>query len=572
MMQWGGFAGGFAQGFDNGIRIGKTVNDLRKQQKVDDVRKAAVDEATAARGDSIANLVKDNGITGAPATTTTPAAESGPATAATAEATGQPAVDTPGVTTTMPVVEPAVTATPSSGAPASATPAATNPSATQTPAPTPAQVTPGMPPEAASPVAAPAAAAPAPAAAPAVTPQTALVGQTQPATPAQAAAATGIPAPKRFTVGDQSFDTREQAQAAAAKLAPSQAEFTGKAVAKKLEQHFIETGDIESAEKWSTWAKAKDNERKMETWADAFKAAQTGDYVGSARKLMKLYPDFNDGHTLVSATAVKDASGKEVGFKMTTRDAAGKETTIEHDAQTISRVGLAQMNPQKMFEMDRAEQVAAATARAKAAADKANDERTLRKDLIIEGVKAKNTEARDTRKFEQENKTNATKADQDLEKLTISKQLDQAGVGEKVKAEANTKIDFLKRKGYTDDQITGLVPLILGLGEHKKVTDPVERRAIIATELSKDAGWNATNKTPELKKKAIDNMMDVIYGPSGAAPAPSTGAAPRTPGKVQIVPNPVAADTAASGLPPQAMPKPAGIPVLDTKTGKIIYR
>lgn len=565
-MQWGGFAGGFAQGFNNGVQMGKTINDLRKQQNIEDVRKAAVAEAATARGDSVAGMIKDNGITGAPAEGATPT-ESGPATVATAPATGQPAPDSPGVTT-APVIEPAISATPANGAPASVTPAAANPAATQTPSATPAQTTPGMPPEAAvTPVAAPAPVAPAPAAAaPAVTPQTALAGQATPATPAQAAAATGIPVPKRFTVGDQSFDTREQAQAAAEKLAPTQAEFTGKAVAKKLEAHFIETGDIESAEKWSKWAKTKDNERKMETWADAFKAAQTGDYVGSARKLMKLYPDFNDGHTLVSATAVKDANGKETGFKMTTRDASGKETTIEHDAQTISRVGLAQMNPQKMFEMDRAEQVAAATARAKAAADRANDARTLNKELIVEGVKAKSTEARDTRKYAQEDKTNAAKAEQELEKLTIGKQLDQANVGARVKAEANTKIDFLKRSGYTEDQITGMVPEILGVGS-KKTTDPTERRAIVTTELAKDPMF--ARKSTEEKNKAVDGMMDVIYGPSGSAPAPGARPAPRN----NTVANPfVPAATAAGGLPAQGTAKPGGVPVLDTKTGKIIYR
>jgi len=558
MMQWGGFAGGFAQGFNNGIQMGKTINDVMKQKKIDDVRKAAVDEASTARGESVSGMIKDNGITGAPAAAAATPADSGPETVATAPATGQPAPDTPGVTTTQAVIEPAVTATPAGGAPASITPAAANPASTQTPAATPAQATPGMPPEAAT--------APAPTAAPVVTPQAALAGQATPTTPAQVASA-GIAAPKRFTVGDQSFDTREQAQAAAEKLAPSRAEFTGKAVAKKLEQHYIETGDIESAEKWSSWAKTKDNERKMETWADAFKAAQTGDYVGSARKLMKLYPDFNDGHTLVSATAVKDANGKETGFKMTTRDAAGKETTIEHDAQTISRVGLAQMSPQKMFEMDRAEQVAAATARAKAAADSANDARTLRKDLIVEGVKAKNVEARDTRKFAQDDKTNATKADQELEKLTIGKQLDQANVGARVKAEANTKIDFLKRSGYTEDQITGMVPEILGVGS-KKTTDPTERRAIVTTELAKDPIF--ARKSTEEKNKAVDGMMDVIYGPSGSAPAPGARPAPRN----NTVANPfVPAATAAGGLPAQGAAKPGGgVPVLDTKTGKIIYR
>lgn len=561
-MQWGGFAGGFAQGFNNGVSMGKTINDAMKQKKLDDVRKAAVDEASAARGESVAGMIKDNGITGTPAPAAAIPTESGPATVATAPATGQPAPDTPGVTTTMPVAEPVVTATPAGGAPSSITPAAANPSATQTPA----QAAPGMPPEAAvTPTAAPAQAATAPVAAPVVTPQTSLAGQATPTTPAQVAAA-GIAAPKRFSVGDQSFDTREEAQAAAEKLAPSRAEFTGKAVAKKLEQHYIETGDIESAEKWSAWAKAKDNERKMETWAGAFKAAQTGDYVGSARQLMKLYPDFNDGHTLVSATAVKDANGKETGFKMITRDKAGKETTIEHDAQTISRVGLAQMNPQKMFEMDRAEQVAAATARAKAAADKANDARTLNKELIVEGVKAKSTEARDTRKFAQEDKTNAAKADQDLEKLTIGKMMDQANVGERVKAEANTKIDFLKRRGYTEDQITGMVPEILGVGS-KKTTDPTERRAIVTTELAKDPMF--ARKSTEEKNKAVDGMMDVIYGPSGSAPAPGARPTPRN----NTVANPfVPAATAAGGLPAQGAAKPAGVPVLDTKTGKIIYR
>jgi len=510
-MQWGGFAGGFAQGMNSGISMGKTINEVMKQKKIDDVRKDAVAEAASARGDAVSGMVKDNGAP-SPAT---------PATVATAS--GINVGETPGVTTTAPVVQPETTViAPDAAAPAAAP---VTQGVAPSPAITPAQAAPGMPPEAAPNAPAPAAPTQAPVAA--ATPQAALSGQA--ATDARPVSA-GLPQ-KRFSVGDQSFDTREEALAAAGKAAPAQSEFTGKAVAKKLEQHFIETGDIESAEKWGTWAKTKDNERKMETWAGAFKSAQQGDFMGSARQLMKLYPDYNDGMKLVSATAIKDASGKETGFRMTTRDAAGKETTVEHDAQTISRVGLAQMSPQKMFEMDRAEQVAAATAKAKAAADAANDARTLKKELIVEGVKAGTAREAAT-----------VKNNRDVENLGIADQLKNANLGAADKRKIETKIDFLKRSEYTEDQIKLLMPAIVGAGDHKKVTDPTERRAIIATELAKDMMF--MSKSPADKAKAVDELMSVIHGPSGAAPSPGTPAA-----AVRTVANPVSPATAAGGLP-----------------------
>lgn len=61
-MNWGGFAGGLAQGFNNGVNMGKTLDTLSKQRKLDDVRAKGLEEAKGMQESAAANLVKEVGI------------------------------------------------------------------------------------------------------------------------------------------------------------------------------------------------------------------------------------------------------------------------------------------------------------------------------------------------------------------------------------------------------------------------------------------------------------------------------------------------------------------------------
>lgn len=510
-MNFGGFAGGFSQGFSSGTKIGTTINDLLKQDKVEKVRAMAVEEANAAHAGQVSGMVKETGLGTKPAD----ASQSAPAAAEPAGPTMQPAPAA--IVTTEPVASPSTTV-----------------------------MQPGMPMDASQ---APAAAAPSPMTPQAITPQAAT-----PVPGAMPPAAAGLPQQKPFMVGDQGFSTREEATAFASQKAPPLSEFTGRALAGKMEQHYMESGDIETAEKWNAWSKSKKSERNMETWAEAYKMSQNGDFAGSARALMKLYPDYNDGLTLTNTEAIKDDKGREVGFKMTVKDKNGKERTIEHDAETISRTGLQQMTPQKMFEMDRAERVGASTARAKAAADNANDRRGLQKEILVEGVKAGTRAKEADVKFGRDKEIEAIKSDRDMQKLTTQQWLDDASMDSREKRKIETKIEFLKRSGRSEEDINNLMPALVGAGEHKKTTDPEERRALIMSDLMKNSP-GFSNKKPDDKTRLVNEAMDVIHGPSSPAKAPAAAGG---------LPQPAAAAPAAPA-------KGKGTPYLKPD-GTIVYR
>lgn len=498
-MQWGGFAGGLADGFEKGMRIGKSINDMIKENGIKNLREQASAEAKTAYDADVSKRVTENAPKASDA-----------ATKATA-ATGSPQ-ETPGVTTVEPVVQPETTTIAPANPPSAAAPAAM-PSAAQ---PQVAQ------PQAMQPQAAPQAAAVEPQ--PATIPAAPQGVQAQPTASQPASGIHDMP----FTVGGKGYANREEALAASRKEGPSLQDVTSDRVSKAMADYYIGQGDPEKADKFTKWSKDKKNEAKIQTWADASQLFKAGDYMGASRKLLKLHPNFDDGMTIKSATAVKDDKGRETGFKLVFTDSSGKEQTQEHDAESIARTGLETMNPMGMAEKDFNASSAASVARAKAASDAANDRRTLGNQLTVEGVKADNAREAAT-----------VKDNRDMQTLTIKDQLEEAKLGRVDKQKVQTKIDFLGRSGFTENQINALMPALVGVGDFKKMTDPIETRGQIL-KLLLDRSFDFQNEKDPAKQKAmIDRFMVMQYGEG------STG----NPAAARAVPNPVSSATAGGGLP-----------------------
>ena len=83
--------------------------------------------------------------------------------------------------------------------------------------------------------------------------------------------------------------------------------------------------------------------------------------------------------------------------------------------------------------------------------------------------------------------------------------------GKKTDAAIDAKVSALRDAGYPDEEIKKMMPAIIGAGEHKKTTDPAERRALIASDLLKNDPSFA-RKSKDEQNKRIDDMMGVIYG------------------------------------------------------------
>ena len=79
-MNFGAFLGNFGGGFAQGVKTGKTLNEMIKEGKLQDLREQGMAEAEAQRAKSVQDMVKEGGVTGetptsGPVSTETPKVE-----------------------------------------------------------------------------------------------------------------------------------------------------------------------------------------------------------------------------------------------------------------------------------------------------------------------------------------------------------------------------------------------------------------------------------------------------------------------------------------------------------------
>lgn len=509
-MNWGGFAIGLSQGLDRGLDMGQKINNLIKQDKVDKVRAQGLAEAQAARAAAIDGAIQEN--KGAP---TNPAATGG--------ITGQPASEA--TATTKPELSPSVK--PQASPTASPTyPMAEDPMTADKP------IKPAMEDKPitrrrvlSEPEQKPA-------------PQTAA-----PATPAQ----TGLP----FVVGGKGYATREEARAAAEKAAPDMMSFMSKTLVPKMQQVYLEQGDMEKADAWGKWAEERDNKDAMREWAGAYRAAQIGNFDKAADHVFNLYKRYDDGITPLSKETVRDNQGNVTGFNVRLkRDATGEEYSQFIDKKQLTEMGLSALSPQAMFEAQFKRQQAADQAAATNAAKLAEEDRQFKRDIYKDDRNF--GQQRELKRIDSQEQAarDARQQDNAIEKMTIEKQLDDAKASSRVRREVGAKVQALREAGYSDEFINGALPAILGVGDYKKATSPEEARRLAHSDRMKSDPMYS-RKSAEDQKKILDQDMQLVFG----------GVKPTTP--------------ARSGLPAApsaAAPSGKGTPVYDPTTGKIVYR
>ena len=455
--------GGFASGINQGLQLGKNINDLVKEDKINKLREQGMAEAEQQRADSVASMIRENGI-GTKQQAPPPAPDP-------VVATGQVAPDN-AVAQTAPVQQPVAQTIPAGG-----------------------QVPP------------PPAAAPAP-----------MQMSSAPSAPNDPVGALAQPpkASKRFMVGDMGFDTKEQATAQAQKEAPTAMEFFVKQAVPKIQAGYLAQGDPAKAEAWGRYAEDTTSQKNMETWSKAYRSAQAGDIEGAARHVFKLYQNFDDGVTPVSHETVKNKDGQVTGFNVKLKDDASGETRSQFvDKSSLVEMGLSALSPPAMFEQAYKRKVTAENARLADATAEVKDARTLQRTVAVEGIKQSAADRRDNKKIEADFKKTEMQGDQRLKEIDLAQTLRNAGLGAAKKAEINTKVEALRDAGYDDEQINGMMPALLGTGAYKKTTDRVERRALVTTDLLKNDPSFA-RADPEKQSAKVDQVMNTIYGGSAA--------------------------------------------------------
>lgn len=388
-MNFGAFAGGFSGGFNNGVQMGKTMRDILKDRKLQDLREQGMAEAEAQRVRSAQELIKDNGLP-SDAPTSGPVDKSTPKVEAPQEATATPV---PPPTAVEARELPPPSATPASAA--QATPSAPSVS-TQTPATqTPQPVDP-------APVQA--------------TPAQVLQAKPNP----QAVVAGGMPG-KRFAVNGVGYDTREQAQAAAERAAPSTMDLFMKNTVPKLAAQYVVNGEPEKAKAWTDYAESANGKRAIKDWAAAYTAP---DFDTAASRFGKYYTEhINDGVDYTGHKLLTKQDGTQVAVVTLKDKASGKTMEMEMTRERMLAMGAAN-NPQKLFETEQARQASAEKLKFEAGLKAQERAQKKQDDIELEGVKAKTQ--RELKTYEQDrlDQREGIKAKSEMDKLGLKYELD----------------------------------------------------------------------------------------------------------------------------------------------------
>ena len=367
---FGGFAGGLSSGFNSGVSMAKTLRDVIKERKLQDLRENGIAEAEAARSKGVQDLVKEGIVpsqqpTSGPVTTDTPTVDTPAAATATPVAPPGPVVTAP--IPPMPLQPPGVGASADGNAgEAEATKALAPSVSTLAPAST-VQATPTQA-QAAQPI-------PAPAAIP------------------QTIAAAGVTAKPngKFSVNGQSFETREQAQAAAEKATPDVLHYYRNGPMKALATEYVRQGDFEKANALTKWGESENGREYMKTWHETMLAAQSGDSTKMAKGVVSMFNRMDNGQKLDgNPEEVKDKAGNVTGFNVRIKTEATGETRTQFiDQAALVNMGLSGTAPDKAFEMMYKTQQEAAKIKYEASL-KAQERSAKREDdLYMEGFKHK---------------------------------------------------------------------------------------------------------------------------------------------------------------------------------------
>lgn len=374
-MNFGAFAGGLSQGMERGMRIGKSLREIEKENRIAELHDKGMAEVEADRARTAANMIKESGVT----------ATNAPAQAA--EAPAQMAADG------LPTVSDAVAKPVSEIASPTASPDAAG-------AATAASSMPSTP---------------APAAAPVVqaTPDAA-------ATPQQAVASTGLTGPNqpKFTVNGKGYATHDEALKAANESLPSANEMFLKKSGEFVQNEYLRQGRPDMAEAYGKYAESVTGKRKLKELADAFTAP---DLDTAVQKFGAFYNrNVDDGVNFTGHKMVIKPDGTQVAVA-TLKSKDGKETHMELTKDTLLNYANA-VNPQKLFEQENAKQTAAAKMKAEYALKAQQRKIDMADKKELEDHKSKNRMEeiglKEELKSEFDNKFQKAKSDEERSHIT----------------------------------------------------------------------------------------------------------------------------------------------------------
>jgi len=512
--------GAFAGGLMGGMQLGKMYREEADKAEIRDASKAALADAKQARADAVtAEMAKAMGLGGQQGT---PADTPGVEAYAVPSQSPQAAPIDPNAQAPAPVAVPA--------------PAPQNPAA-----PIAAAATPPQSPQA-------------PAAS--LDPGESIASSPVNTTTTQIAPAATPGAPVSSGLGTPPM-TEAQARALAEKKVPAVMDFFHKQGVPKIAEAYLAQGNAEKAQAWNDWAASQESQKHLKTWAQMWRASQTGDIEGMGQHAMDLYNSYDDGVTATSREVVKNKDGDITGFNVKLKDdATGEERSSFIGKEQMLDMGLAALSPPKMFEAAYARQQLQDKVKTDAAVKVGEAKMKLAGDVALEKYKQTGRVELAGVQNDGHIKLEDRRQEGRLEMADHKGTIDAKNQTNKVENELVAKVDALRAGGYSDDFIRDSLPEIIGMGSYKKATSPEEaRRLAFADRMKNDPTFASLDV--DKQREAIDGDMNLIYG--GVKPT----SAANSKGK---------SGTAANPFKGGDNPAKKGMPYLDTKTGKVVYR
>ncbi len=350
---------------------------------------------------------------------------------------------------------------------------------------------------------------------------------------------------QQFKVGDQSFTNRADAEKAAGQHIGSTIDYFNKTVAPKIQQQYIDQGNMDMANKWQSYTQDAATQRGMRSYVQALRARAMGDDKGALQHLVDAYNDdgyFNDGTKITGYDEIKNSKGDVIGHTATFTGPDGKTYSQDYkegDLSSLVNMGIGLLSPDKAFAATLQQQQAADKARGEMAAASAKEGLQQAGRIQLQGVKSRDARqlASDKAGYDSHLQSQRDNAADNRQILGI--QMNTAAAGQRRAAELQADNDAL-----------------IGLGvSPADAAAAVQRRVAGGSQSTKDMGaqaWDAVSRNdPSFSTMSDAERADAV--------------------RRDIVGR-QAASQAARGIVPQAAgqaPAPTRAPVYDPATGQI---
>jgi len=290
----------------------------------------------------------------------------------------------------------------------------------------------------------------------------------------------------------------------------------------KLQQFWIENGKIDQAETLGKFMQTKQAQQLTEASAQAIRLATMGDYgnLGPAvENLLNASASVtgSGGYKLKGLTEVTDDKGQKTGgVKFNFTDSNGKDQEISFNSND-ELIGFIRNNamPDKIVEYAYQEQEKAQKVRAEAAKDRREFQQDLAKQEAGFRFDVKKSEIASVQR--QNERTHGGNVDVSV---AARKAVVDDAFGTGTKSEGSKKIEqaeaaaaYLKRYGYTDEQIRTYIPSLLGVQNNSK---PMASRLEETIKTLSQSDTRFAGLSMKEKVQRARELIDEIDGAGGS--------------------------------------------------------